>query len=64
FKFATGWAADPNPGQFLNQKWFNNWGVSPPPPLCVSFHGNGDFQVDWRWGEWHVGTIIGMEKNA
>lgn len=28
----------------------------------VSFHGNGDFQVDWRWGEWHVGTIIGMEK--
>ena len=33
-------------------------------PMCVSFHGNGDFQVDWRWGEWHVGTIIGMEKNA
>ena len=33
-------------------------------PPCVSFHGNGDFQVDWRWGEWHVGTIIGMKKKC
>ena len=32
--------------------------------MCVSFHGNGDFQVDWRWGEWHVGTVIGMEKKC